>query len=59
MLALEQLAAEMGHSLAAPRAYFRLNHLPGNIRTDQGALSLPLLMTTGNGGVGQVGLASI
>jgi len=57
-LALEQLAAEMGHSLAAQRAYFRLNQLPENIRTDHGELSLPLLATTGNDRVGQVGLAS-
>jgi len=41
--ALEQLACEMGHSLAAQRAYFRLeNGPPAAIRTADGELSLPM-----------------
>jgi hypothetical protein len=41
--ALEQLAAEMGHSLAAQRAYFRLNEGPAAIRTETGELNFPML----------------
>ncbi len=44
---LELLAAEMGHSLAAQRAYFRLSEGPAAIRTEAGELSLPLLNTAG------------
>jgi hypothetical protein len=44
--ALEQLACEMGHSLAAQRAYFRLeNGPPAAIRTADGELSLPMRTT--------------
>lgn len=43
--ALEQLACEMGHSLAQQRAYFRLESPPTAIRTEEGELSLPLRTT--------------
>jgi len=55
--ALEQLAAEMGHSTAAQRAYFRLVDGPAAIRTGEGELSLPLLHTAEHR-IGQVRLGS-
>ncbi len=44
--ALEILAVEVGHSLSAQRAYFRLNQRPESLRTEAGELSLPMLHTT-------------
>jgi hypothetical protein len=55
--ALESLASEMGHSLAAQRAYVRLTQGAEPIRTAAGELSLPLLTTAGTSSrVGHVGL---
>jgi hypothetical protein len=43
-LELEGLAAEMGHSLGAQRAYFRLDsRRSAALRTDTGELNIPLL----------------
>jgi hypothetical protein len=41
--ALEELAKEMGHSVAQQRAYVRLSQTPEDLRTTTGELRLPML----------------